>query len=155
MTEAARRPGPSRNPRNLVLGVIGADVHVIGNRILDHALREHGFTTENLGIQVSQDDLVKAAIETNAAAILVSSLYGHAEIDCEGLRDRCVESGIGDVLLYIGGNLVVGKRPFAEVEALFLALGFDRVFPPATSPDDAIARLQADLADVAGPVPAP
>jgi len=129
----------------LVMGVIGADVHVIGNRILDHALREAGFLTENLGIQVTQQDLVDAAIETNAAAILVSSLYGHAELDCEGLRELCQESGIADILLYIGGNLVVGKREFDEVEQLFRGLGFDRVFPPASSPESAIALLRADL----------
>jgi methylaspartate mutase sigma subunit len=137
------------NTRNLVLGVIGSDVHVVGNRILDHALKEHGFSTENLGIQISQDELIEAAIETNAAAILVSSLYGHAEIDCRGLRERCIERGIGDVLLYVGGNLVVGKRDFAEVESQFLNMGFTRVFPPATSPDIAIAQLESDLAELA------
>ena len=65
----------------LVLGVIGADVHCFGNQVLEHALREAGFRTVNLGVWTSQEDFVRAAIETAADAVLVSSLYGHGEID--------------------------------------------------------------------------
>ena len=132
-------------PYTLVLGVIGADVHVIGASILAYALRGAGFNVVNLGIMVSQEEFVAAAIEVGADAILVSSLYGHGEIDTQGFRDRCTEAGLGDILLYLGGNLVVGKRDFKEVEQKFLEIGFDRVFPPGTMPDDVIARLTADL----------
>ncbi len=58
---------------------------------------------------VSQDEYIDAAIETGADAIVVSSIYGHGDIDCRGLRERCIERGIGDILLYVGGNLVAGK----------------------------------------------
>ena len=33
-------------------------------------------------------------VETNADAIIVSSLYGHGEIDCRGLREKCDEAGL-------------------------------------------------------------
>ena len=140
--------GRQYNIRNVVLGVIGADVHVVGNRILDHALRERGFVTTNLGIQVSQDDFIAAAIETNAAVILVSSLYGHAELDCRGFRARCIERGIGDILLYLGGNLVVGKHDFCEVEKLFVDMGFSRVFSADVALEEALSQLEADLSRV-------
>lgn len=129
----------------VVLGVIGADVHAVGNRILEMSLRQAGFKVVNLGVMVSQEEFINAAIESDAAAILVSSLYGHGELDCRGLRDKCRESGIGGILLYVGGNLVVGKRTFAEVERLFRDMGFDRVYPPGTLPEVAIADLKRDL----------
>lgn len=129
----------------VVLGVIGADVHAVGNRILEMSLRQAGFKVVNLGVMVSQEEFINAAIESDAAAILVSSLYGHGELDCRGLRDKCRESGIGEILLYVGGNLVVGKRTFAEVERLFKDMGFDRVYPPGTLPEVAIADLKRDL----------
>jgi methylaspartate mutase sigma subunit len=129
----------------VVLGVIGADVHAVGNRILEMSLRQAGFKVVNLGVMVSQEEFINAAIESDAAAILVSSLYGHGELDCRGLRDKCRESGIGEILLYVGGNLVVGKRTFAEVERLFRDMGFDRVYPPGTLPEVAIADLKRDL----------
>jgi methylaspartate mutase sigma subunit len=131
--------------KTLVMGVIGADVHSVGNKILEYAFRLAGFNVINLGVMITQEEYIQAAIETAADAILVSSLYGHGEIDCRGLREKCDEAGLQKVPLYVGGNLVVGKTPFAEVEARFLAMGYKRVYPPGTMPDVTIADLKTDL----------
>lgn len=133
------------NSKTLVIGVIGADVHAVGNKILDHAFTDAGFEVVNLGVMVSQEEYISAAIESNADAIVVSSLYGHGELDCRGLRDHCEEAGLGKILLYVGGNIVVGKQPFADVEKRFKEMGFDRVFAPGTPPEDTIAALKKDL----------
>ena len=132
--------------RTLVTGVIGADTHIVGNRILSMALEKVGYRVVTLGALTPAGDFVRAAIETAADAILVSSLYGQGEIDCRGFRDLCVEAGLEQVLLYVGGNLVVGKQPWPDVERRFLALGFDRVFPPGTRAADVTAVLAADFA---------
>lgn len=129
----------------LVLGVIGADVHAVGNRILEYALTEAGFKVVNIGVMASQEEFIAAAVETNADAILVSSLYGHGEIDCRGLREKAVEAGIGSIRMYVGGNLVVGKKDWGEVEKKFIGMGFDRAYPPGTMPQDAIDDLLRDF----------
>lgn len=129
----------------LVLGVIGADVHAVGNRILDYAFTQAGFKVINIGVLATQEEFIHAAIETNADAILVSSLYGHGEMDCRGLREKCQETGIGNILMYVGGNLVVGKQDFETVKKRFLDMGFDRVYPPGTMPETPIADLRKDL----------
>ncbi|MDO5737664.1 MAG: methylaspartate mutase subunit S [Eubacteriales bacterium] len=133
------------NGKHLVIGVIGADVHAVGIRILDFAFREAGFEVTNLGVMVSQEEFISAALETAADAIMVSSLYGHGELDCRGLREKCEEAGIGDILLYVGGNIVVGKQPFNEVNERFLDMGFNRSFPPGTDPQITIDCLKKDL----------
>lgn len=125
--------------------MIGADVHAVGIRILDYAFTEAGFDVTNLGVMVSQEEYVNAAVETAADAIIVSSLYGHAELDCRGLRQKLDEAGLEDLLLYVGGNIVVGKQDFTEVEERFKAMGFDRVFPPSTPPEEALKWLSIDL----------
>ncbi|MGN0711217.1 MAG: methylaspartate mutase subunit S [Anaerovoracaceae bacterium] len=132
--------------KTLVIGVIGADVHAIGNKILDHVFTAEGFEVVNLGVMVSQEEYIAAAIESNADAIVVSSLYGHGELDCRGLREKCEEAGLKDILLYVGGNIVVGKQPFEEVEKRFKNMGFDRVFPPGTDPMVTVEFLRKDLA---------
>lgn len=137
-----------RHFKTLILGVIGADVHCIGNQILEHALREAGFHTVNLGIWVSQEDFVKAAVETAADAILVSSLYGHAEIDVKGLREKCIEAGLNHTKLYIGGQLVVGHARWEDVRKRFEEFGFDWVAPPGTLPEEVIDRLRRDFGEV-------
>ncbi len=127
--------------KTLVLGVIGADCHAVGNKIMDYALTEAGFEVINIGVLSPQEDFINAAVETNADAIIVSSLYGHGEIDCRGLREKCDESGLKDILIYVGGNIVVGKQDWDDVYSRFKAMGFNRVYPPGTSIHD----LKEDL----------
>ncbi len=134
------------NPRNVILGVIGADCHSVGNKILDAYFTEAGFHVTNLGVMVSQEEFIDAAVETDAAAILVSSLYGHGEIDCEGFRAKCIERGLDRILLYVGGNLVVGKTPYKDVEKKFVDMGFNRVFRPQVDLAEVVKMLKADVA---------
>ena len=134
------------NEKTIVTGVIGADVHAVGNKILTYALEEAGFKVVNLGVMVSQEEYIEAAIETNADAILVSSLYGHGEIDCNGLREKCDEAGLKDIPLLAGGNLVVGKQDFADVERRLKDMGFTRAYPPGTTVETCIEDLRELLA---------
>ena len=131
--------------KTLVTGVIGADVHAVGNRILAMSMEQAGFNVVNLGVMVSQEEFVNAAVETNADAIVVSSLYGHGEIDCQGLREKCDEAGLKGIVLLAGGNLVVGKQDFTEVEKRYKAMGFTRVYPPGTSVETTIEELRSLL----------
>lgn len=129
----------------LVTGVIGADAHIIGNKILTYALEEAGFHTVSLGCLSSQEEFINAAIETKADAILISSLYGMALFDCDGIREKCDEAGLKNILLYIGGNLVTIQEDWKEIEKKFFKLGFNRVYPPNTLPETAIADIKKDL----------
>lgn len=129
----------------VVTGVIGEDVHVVGIRILEYALGQAGFKVVPLGSQVSQKEFIGGAVEVNADAILVSSLSGHAEALVPGLRDKCIEAGIGDVLLYLGGYLLVGEMTWEDAEKKFKGFGVDKVYPPGTSPSRVIADLEADI----------
>lgn len=129
----------------VVLGVIGSDCHAVGNKILASVLSQAGIEVINLGVMVSQDEFIDAAIETGADAILVSSIYGHGEIDCHGLRGRCMERGLDDILLYVGGNLVIGKSDFNDVEKLFRDMGFDRVCSPRADLGELIKLLKNDI----------
>ncbi|MGH7715091.1 MAG: methylaspartate mutase subunit S [Vulcanimicrobiaceae bacterium] len=130
----------------LVTGVIGSDTHIVGNRILTMALEDAGYHVVSLGALTPAPEFIAAAIETNADAILVSSLYGQGELDCRGFRELCVEAGLDDILIYVGGNLVVGKQPWEDVEKRFVAMGFDRAFPPGTRTDEVVRILAEDFA---------
>ena len=131
--------------KTIVTGVIGSDTHIVGNRILTMALEKAGYKVVSLGALTPAADFIKAAIETNADAILVSSLYGQGELDCRGFRDLCLEAGLESILLYVGGNLVVGKRSWDETRETYLGMGFDRVAPPGTRVETVLAWLEQDL----------
>lgn len=130
----------------LVTGVIGSDTHIVGNRILSMALETAGYKVIALGALTPAGDFIKAAVETNADAIMVSSLYGQGELDCRGFRDLCVEAGLENILLYVGGNLVVGKQNWPDVEQRFLDMGFDRAAPPGTRIETVVRWLSLDFA---------
>lgn len=131
--------------RNIVIGVIGSDVHTIGKQLLSYAMRKEGYNVNDIGVSVSQEEFINAAIETDASLIMVVSLYGHAELDCRGFRDKCIESGISDIKLWVGGNLVVGQQDWEDVEKRFTDMGFDRVAPPGMETAITLEWLKEDL----------
>ena len=110
------------NGTTIVIGVIGADCHAVGNKIIANIMTRLGFNIINLGVMV-----------------------GHGEIDCNGLREKCQDRGIDDMLLYVGGNLVIGKQDFADIRDLFLNMGYDRVFTPKDDLNDVAELLMADI----------
>lgn len=131
--------------KTIVTGVIGTDAHIIGNRIVQKALEMAGFRVVSLGALTPAEEFIKAAIETAADAIVISSLYGQGELDCEDFREKCDESGLQGIKLYIGGNLVVGKTEWEEVEKRFKEMGFDRVYPPSADLKQFVKDIKHDL----------
>ena len=129
----------------VITGTVGQDSHSIGSRLLSRVLKDNGFNVVELGGLTPPEEFINVAKETDAGAILMSSLYGMAEIDLAGFKEACVEAGLEDVLLYLGGYLMVGRHDWGEAENRFKALGFDRVYPPEIDLDKAISDLKADL----------
>ena len=50
-----------RETKTVVLGVLGVDAHVVGNKIMAHALESGGFKVVNIGTFSSQQDFIRAA----------------------------------------------------------------------------------------------
>lgn len=129
----------------VITGTVGMDAHVIGTKILSRALKDAGFNVVELGIQVLPEEFIEVARETKADAILMSSLYGMAELDLRGFKEKYKEAGLEDLILYIGGVLGVGRQDFKEVEKTFKKLGFDKVYPPEANLKSVIEDLWSDL----------
>jgi methylaspartate mutase S subunit len=129
----------------VITGTVGMDAHVIGTKVLSRVFRDAGFNVIELGMQTPPEEFIKAAQETGADAILMSSLYGMAEYDLRGFKEKCLEAGLENVILYIGGLLGVTRHDFADDEVKFKKMGFDRVYPPEADLKLAIEDLRADL----------
>ena len=129
----------------VVIGVIGDDIHIVGNRVMQLALEESGFQVFNLRARNRPKEFCEAALEVNADAVFVSSLNGEGEYWCADLRSLFRQYGLEHVLLYVGGNVVVGERPKKEVVRLFKQFGFDRVYYQEADIGVAIGDLEEDL----------
>lgn len=137
--------GSNMTKGTVVTGVVGHDVHIIGIRIIERALRDSGFRVVPLGTQVNPDEFIAAAIEADADAIFVSSLDGHAKLWLPGLRGRCTEAGLTRILLYLGGMLIIGEEKWEDTLEIFKTMGFDRVYPQRVSISQIILDLKSDL----------
>lgn len=129
----------------VVLGLVGNDIHVVANRVLVIGMAENGFRPYNIGTNNTVDDFADAVLETGARAVLVASINGEGEKSCEGFGVRFADRGLPGILRYIGGNLVIGSRPRAEVERVFSAYGFHRVFHQPRSFQTVFDALRQDL----------
>ena len=132
----------------VVIGTIGKDAHMIGGWVLTQAFKEAGYNVAFLGAVVPQEEFINAAIEIDADAILCSSLYGMGIIDCEGMRDKCIEAGLGDIKLYAGGQVAAPldlANNWPEIEQRFTDMGFTRVFPNTVMADETVEIVSRDL----------
>ncbi len=114
----------------VVTGVVGNDIHVVANRLIDLSLQARGFEVFNLGVNTYLEEFVDAVIETNADVLLISSLNGEAEGWCREVKILKSKYGnlLDDVVFMIGGNLVVGTGDASTIVPRFKNYGFDLVF---------------------------
>ncbi len=134
--------------KSVVIGTIGADAHMIGGWVLQKTFKDAGFAVAFLGAVVPQQEFINAAIEINADAILVSSMYGMGLLDCEGFRGKCIEAGLKDIILYAGGTVAAPlelDKNWPEIERRFGEMGFNRVFRVSTTASEVLEALKEDL----------
>jgi methylaspartate mutase sigma subunit len=113
----------------VVTGVVGNDIHVVANRLIDISLQARGFEVFNLGVNTYLEEFIDAVIETNADVLLISSLNGEAEGWCRELNIlKSKYKNLDGVVFMLGGNLSVGTGSEEEIVPRFKNYGFDLVF---------------------------
>lgn len=114
--------------KKVVTGVVGNDIHVVANRLIDISLQARGYEVFNLGVNTYLEEFIDAVIETDADILLISSLNGEAEGWCRDLQFLRSEYQLKDVVFVIGGNLAVGEAKCEDIVPKYKAYGFDLVF---------------------------
>ena len=112
----------------VVTGVVGNDIHVVANRLIEISLQERGFEVFNLGVNTYLEEFIDAVIETNSDVLLISSLNGEAEGWCRDLPFLKSKYDLRGVTFMIGGNLAVGEGKSEIIIPKYKSYGFDLVF---------------------------
>jgi len=106
-----------KRPMKVVAATIGSDEHSVGLReIIDikhGGIEKWGIEVEYLGTSCPVEKLVDAAIETNAEAILASTIISHDEVHYQNMKkihDLCVEKGIRDKVNIVCGGTQVSNE---------------------------------------------
>jgi len=113
----------------VVTGVVGNDIHVVANRLIELSLDARGFEVFNLGVNTYLEEFFDAAVETDADLLLISSLNGEAEGWAREVKElKSKYKTLDNLVLAIGGNLVVGTAQADEIVPKYKNYGFDLVF---------------------------
>jgi len=113
----------------VVTGVVGNDIHVVANRLIELSLNARGFEVFNLGVNTYLEEFFDAVVETNADILLISSLNGEAEgwaREFKLIKSRY--KTLDNLVMMIGGNLVVGTADADTIVPKYKNYGFDLVF---------------------------
>ncbi len=121
LSEEEIREYASKNKIKVVGATVGEDEHSVGMReIIDikhGGIEGFGFECHYLGTSVPVEKVVDAAIELDARAILISTIITHADIhriNMQRLHNLCVEKGIRDKVVLIGGGTQVTNEIAVE-----------------------------------------
>ena len=113
----------------VVTGVVGNDIHVVANRLIELSLKARGFEVFNLGVNTYLEEFFDAVVETGAEVLLISSLNGEAEGWSREIKLlKSSYKGLDNLVMMIGGNLVVGSADAEEIVPKYKNYGFDLVF---------------------------
>ncbi|UWQ93760.1 methylaspartate mutase subunit S (plasmid) [Rhodobacteraceae bacterium M382] len=133
------------NEYTVVLGAVGGRRRTGRNEVIVRQLAQEGITVVNIGPTENADVFIDAALATGSQAILVSCRDARADAFCAAFRQRCIQRGLVDITLYIGGDLVTFERRFSEAERQLAQVGFNRVFPSNVDLTEVAALLKQDI----------
>ena len=112
----------------VVTGVVGNDIHVVANRLIELSLNARGYEVFNLGVNTYLEEFFDAAVETGAEVLLISSLNGEAEGWSREVKLlKAKYKTLDDIIMMIGGNLVVGTGSAEDIVPKYKNYGFDIV----------------------------
>ncbi len=121
LSEDEIRDDISEHPMKVVAATVGQDEHSVGMReIIDikhGGLEKFGVECLYLGTSVPVDKVIDAAVETDADAILISTIITHADIhriNMRRLANLCTEKGMRDRFILVAGGTQVTNEMAVE-----------------------------------------
>jgi len=101
---------PDKTAGTVVVGTVNGDIHDIGKNIVVTLLRNAGFKTIDLGVDVPADKFVEKVKETGAKAVALSCLLNFAIQEMRTVVEALTAARIrGQVKVVIGGQPIDEK----------------------------------------------
>lgn len=107
----------------VIFGTSFGDLHTLGKRIVSGCLRVRQIQVIDLGVNISPDQFVDAALEHGAEIIAISSMMSHtarSPMGCLGVRQILKERNLEDRI-----KIIVGGAPFRFDPELYSKIGAD------------------------------
>ena len=87
----------------IVLATVKGDVHDIGKNLVDIIMSNNGYDTVNLGIKISINEMIEAAVAHGADAIGMSGLLVKSTLIMRDNLEELNDRGLADIPVLLGG----------------------------------------------------
>lgn len=128
-----------KNKIRFLLAKPGLDGHDRGAWVVARALRDAGMEVIYTGLRQTPEQIVRAAIDEDVAAIGLSIHSGAHEELFGRVIELLKKNNASDILLF-GGGIIPGED--AEV---LKKKGVVEVFGPGTSTDDIVVKIKGEI----------
>lgn len=118
----------------VVVGTVKGDLHDIGKNLLKMMMEGKGLNVIDLGVDVSPERFVEAAIENDAQIICCSALLTTTMGEMKNVVDLVNEKGLHDKI-----KIMVGGAPVTQ--AFCDQIGADRYTPDAASASEVALKI--------------
>lgn len=125
----------------VVVAKVGLDGHDRGAKVVARGLRDAGMEVIYTGLRRRPDELAEIALQEDADVMGLSILSGAMVPLAVSVQQALVERGLDDVLVVVGGIAS------AEIRRRLAAVGIQGCFGPGTPIDEAVAFIQAEVAE--------
>ena len=129
--------GDVQTPGTAVIGTVKGDLHDIGKNLVKMMLEGKGINVVDLGVDVSAEQFINAAIENNAQIICCSALLTTTMNEMEAVVKKAEESGIRDKVYIMVGGAPITQEYCDKIGADCYAVD------AASAADAALAHLKA------------
>jgi len=107
----------------IVLGTVKGDIHDIGKSVVSAVLQANGYDVVDIGIDVPEDQFIKAVKDNNADVLGMSTLLTLPLAEMGKVIEKMKEEGLRDKVKIIVGGCPVTQEFADEIDAD--AVGFD------------------------------
>ncbi len=114
----------------------GLDGHDRGAKVVARALKDAGMEVIYLGIHLSADEIIRAAVQEDVDFVGLSMLSGAHVILTEQVLQKMAEKKIRDIPLVVGGT--IPKKDIPKLKELGVAL----IFPTQSPLENIIAAIK-------------
>lgn len=133
------------DPLKIVLGASSGDFHGLGKKIVAGSLKAKRIDVVDLGLNVSAEKFVDAAVETGASVIGISSMMVHTATGEDGpLRVRKI---LDERKLSSKIKLLVGGAPYLFDDQMYLDVGADAWGRNGLEAADKIRELYSEITE--------
>ena len=129
------RPTATMVEMKIIIAKPGLDGHDRGAKVIARALRDGGHEVIYTGLRKTPAEIVRAALDEDAAALGISTLSGAHDVLIPSICEGLVDEDLGGIVVFAGGIIPASERSGLH------DMGVRAIFGPGTNTSEILDFL--------------